>query len=391
MQFADFILAHEWEDPVKLLLARGRYPDVDMDLVVSTLEARRVLRTKLPQWYAVPSLRYPSRLCAEQCSSATTASYKAKLLPSGLRLADLTGGLGVDAWAFSKVAKEVLYNEMNPVLAEAVRHNFGELGVKNVRFRSVEVKPGNVGEVLDGFAADVLFLDPARRASDGRKVFLLEDCSPDVTVLLPELFSHCAHVMLKLSPMADVTALLRTLPSVREVHIVAAEGECKEVLLLLERGWSGLRRMVVAEEGAVMEIPEEGEALLLAGRGDIQGVLFEPGRALGKAGAFDLPCRYGHKALGRNTHLYVAEAPSKALKSFGKYFEIQEVLHLDKRSLKALGGRFPAAEVTAKNIPLRSDELRARIGCRSGGDVHIFGAALDEGGENVLIVGRRIA
>ena len=82
MTFADFILQHASDDPVRLLLSRDKYPDIDIDLAVTTLEVRRKLRTKVPEWYAVPSLVYPSRLSGEQCSSSGTARYKASLLTS---------------------------------------------------------------------------------------------------------------------------------------------------------------------------------------------------------------------------------------------------------------------------------------------------------------------
>ena len=249
MSFADFILQHENDDPVRLLLARDKYPGIDIDLAVTTLEVRKKLKTKVPEWYAVPSLIYPSRLSGEQCSSSETAWYKALLTlglrqegvpsqtvvsddpsqsrlapssgpsllcgrgwpqvsggtPSCLNVADLTGGMGVDCWAFAKVAREVLYNEMNGELARATELNFREMGVGNVRFRNCKVEVGKVGEVLDGFEADVIFLDPARRAEDGRKVFLIEECQPDVIGLLPELFAASRFVMLKLSPMADIS------------------------------------------------------------------------------------------------------------------------------------------------------------------------------------------
>ena len=124
MSFADFILQHEGDDPVRLLLARDKYPDVDIDLAVTTLEVRRKLRTKVPEWYAVPSLVYPFRLSGEQCSSSETAKYKAIVCGSSLRIADLTGGMGVDAWAFAQVAEDVLYNEMQVELAWATELNF---------------------------------------------------------------------------------------------------------------------------------------------------------------------------------------------------------------------------------------------------------------------------
>ena len=461
MSFADFILQHDADDPVRLLLARDKYPDVDIDLAVTTLEVRRKLRTKVPEWYAVPSLVYPFRLSGEQCSSSETAKYKALLalglrregippetvatrppppqaagpskgeqpgppkisrflgwlgrgwpqvsggIPSRLSVADLTGGMGVDAWAFAQVAQEVLYNEMQVELVRATELNFRELGVKNMRFRNCRVEPGKVKEVLDGFEPDVIFLDPARRAEDGRKVFLIEECQPDVLGLLPELFEASRYVLLKLSPMADITMACKRLGAhVKEVHVVAAGGECKELLFLLDREWEGTPSTFVVEGGAVMEIPgqagndKEGQArndgsplVISTGakrRGEIW--LFEPGKALLKAGAFDLPCRkFGLTKLGQHTHLYVGESVPEELRPFGKVFEVLEMMPLNNRTMKEAGKRWPQAEVTARNVPMTSDLLRKKLGCASGGDIHLFGVRVEVAAEagNYLIVTKK--
>ena len=448
MSFADFILQHEGDDPVRLLLARDKYPDVDIDLAVTTLEVRRKLRTKVPEWYAVPSLVYPFRLSGEQCSSSETARYKASLalglrregippetvaarplpskmgpsllcgrgwpqvsggIPSRLNVADLTGGMGVDAWAFAQVAEEVLYNEMQVELARATELNFRELGVENVQFRNVRVEPGKVREVLDGFEPDIIFLDPARRAEDGRKVFLIEECQPDVLGLLPELFEASRYVLLKLSPMADITMACKRLGAhVKEVHVVAAGGECKELLFLLDRDWSGAPSTFIVEGGAVMEIPD-GPSTTSTGSATGSGTvgplaistgakrsgeifLFEPGKALLKAGAFELPCgRFGLTKLGQHTHLYVGETIPEELRPFGKVFEILEVMPLNNRTMKEAGKRWPQAEVTARNVPMTSDLLRKKTGCVSGGDIHLFGVRADAASEagNYLIVTKK--
>ena len=436
MSFADFILQHDADDPVRLLLARDKYPDVDIDLAVTTLEVRRKLRTKVPEWYAVPSLVYPFRLSGEQCSSSETARYKAMVCGSSLvpepslrdpshkwappsyaaegghrfgdqtapanerlRIADLTGGMGVDAWAFAQVAEEVLYNEMQVELVRATELNFKELGVENVRFRNCRVEPGKVKEVLDGFEPDVIFLDPARRAEDGRKVFLIEECQPDVLGLLPELFEASRYVLLKLSPMADITMACKRLGThVKEVHVVAAGGECKELLFLLDREWEGTPSTFVVEGGAVMEIPgqagNDGSPLVISTgakrRGEIW--LFEPGKALLKAGAFDLPCRkFGLTKLGQHTHLYVGESVPEELSPFGKVFEVLEVLPLNNRTMKEAGKRWPKAEVTARNVPMTSDLLRKKLGCASGGDIHLFAVRVEVAAEagNYLIVTKK--
>ena len=463
MSFADFILQYEGADPVRLLLSRDKlqeqYPDIDIDLAVTTLEVRRKLRTKVPEWYAVPSLAYPSRLSGEQCSSSETARYKAQVANSVVnsvansmvsgssmvpkpslrdpsqnrfwappsyvaegghrfgdhtasgnersRIADLTGGMGVDSWAFAKVAEEVLYNEMQEGLERATELNFRELGVENVRCRNCRVEPGKVAEVLDGFEPDLIYLDPARRAEDGRKVFLIEECQPDVVTLLPELFAVCRFVMLKLSPMADITMACKRLGHVREVHVVASGGECKELLFVLDREWEGPYSTVVVEGGAVMMIPGQagndgdgypaGNEILpsvisTGAKRNGEICLFEPGKALTKAGAFALPCeRFGLVKLGVHTHLYVGESIPEGLAPFGKWYEVVEVLPLSNRTMKEAGKRWPQAEVTARNIPMTSDLLRRKTGCASGGDIHLFGVRMDlpAGAGNYLIVTKR--
>lgn len=393
MEFAEFILLHDADDLGAFALSRDRFAGEveDFDLALNTLEARRKLRSKVPEWVALPQLRYPLRLSAEQCSSTQTARYKASVAANGsaARIADLTGGLGVDSWAFAEVFDEVLYNEMRPELSDAARYNFAQLGVKNITVRSLELTPGGLADVLDGFEPDIIFLDPARRASDGRKVFRLEDCQPDVLQLLPELLAACPRLLLKLSPMADITLVCRQLQNVKAVHVVAAEGECKELLLLLERGYEGSYSTTVYESGSVMEIPGRtgnAEGLRQALSWDKAACLFEPGKALLKAGAFDLPCAFGLEKLGQHTHLYVGETVPEELRPFGKVFEILEVTPLNNRSIKEMGKRYPLADVTARNIPITSDELRKRLGVRSGASIHIFGVRMDALKDNFLIV-----
>ena len=397
MSFADFILQHEADDPVGLLLARDRYPDIDLDLAVTTLEVRRRLKTKVPEWYAVPSLVYPSRLSGEQCSSSETARYKASLIArSPIQIADLTGGMGVDTWAFAQVAGVVLYNEMQEGLARATEQNFRELGVKNVAFRSCMVEAGKVAEVLDGFRPDVIYLDPARRAGDGRKVFLIEECQPDVLGLLPELFAASRFVLLKLSPMADITMACKRLGEhVKEVHVVASGGECKELLFLLDREWSGGYSLTAYENGHTLSWTPEEEASappVFPESPALSGVLFEPGKALLKAGAFNLPCeRFGLTKLGQHTHLYAGESVPDGLRPFGKGFDILEVMPLGNRTMKEAGKRWPQAEVTARNVPMTSDLLRRKLSCASGGDIHLFGVRIDaaSGSANYLIVTKK--
>ena len=338
--------------------------------------------------------------------------------PKNGKVADLTGGLGVDSWAFSEVAEEVLYNEMNPELAAAARHNFQALGATNIFIRNCEATAVSLEEILGDFKPDVIFMDPARRDSVGKKVFLLEDCSPDVLKMLPQMFETSRFILLKISPMADITMVVerldRTYESfldenhkggwngqwVREVHVVASCGECKELLILLDREWRNGYSLTCREDGGTLTFTSEEIAGAKAVYPDstFARIIFEPGKSLTKAGVFNAVCeRFGLVKLARFTHLYTIGEPlsdseleqrTAPLKDFGKVFYVKEILPLNKASMKDVGKRYPHSEVSAKNIPMSSDELRVRLKVRSGDDAHIFGARIETpyNEDNYLIV-----
>ena len=478
--FEKFIVENGNADTVRLVMACKEWPvpeDAELaeldakSLAVNTIEGRRRLRKKLPEWVARTGLVYPSSLCAEQCSSSDTARYKASIvqrifneyvgtvasmvgdpcrttgsatkgtesvpdknspttrnqsvtelaevtIPSRGKVADLTGGLGVDSWAFSEVAEEVLYNEMNPALAAAARHNFKALGVTNIFIKNSEATSDSLKDIFGDFRPDVIFLDPARRDSAGKKVFLLEDCSPDVLKILPELFGISRFVLLKLSPMADITMAVERLDRtyeeylekasgkgwngqwVREVHVVASGGECKELLILLDGEWNEGYSLTCREDGKTLTFKPEEITKAKASYPDstFARIIFEPGKSLTKAGVSNAICeRFGLVKLARFTHLYTISEPlsdseseqrTAPLKDFGKVFYVKEILPLNKSSMKDVGKRYPHSEVSAKNIPMSSDELRTRLKVKSGDDAHIFGVRIETpyNEDNYLIV-----
>lgn len=466
--FEKFIVENGNADTVRLVMACKEWPvpeDAELaeldakSLAVNTIEGRRRLRKKLPEWVECTGLVYPSSLCAEQCSSSDTARYKASIVqrifneyvgtvasmvgdpcrttgsatenkmvtePAEVtigtrktgRIADLTGGLGVDSWAFSEVAEEVLYNEMNPALAAAARHNFKALGVTNIFIKNSEATSDSLKDIFGDFRPDVIFLDPARRDSAGKKVFLLEDCSPDVLKILPELFGISRFVLLKLSPMADITMAVERLDRtyeeylekasgkgwngqwVREVHVVASGGECKELLILLDGEWNEGYSLTCREDGKTLTFKPEEITKAKAGYPDstFARIIFEPGKSLTKAGVSNAICeRFGLVKLARFTHLYTISEPlsdseseqrTAPLKDFGKVFYVKEILPLNKSSMKDVGKRYPHSEVSAKNIPMSSDELHTRLKVKSGDDAHIFGVRIETpyNEDNYLIV-----
>lgn len=394
------------------------------------------MRRKVPEWNGVEGLVFPTRLSMEQCSSSATALYKAALIsriftgrgssggcaaaeafpqrsedgmfslrrgtPSSEKrpvVIDLTGGLGVDCWAFSGIASHVHHNEMDPTLSNAVRTNFEVLGITDASFSSIEVAPGKVNEVIAacGNEPDIIFLDPARRSSTGKKVFLLEDCSPDILTLKEELLSSAPDILVKLSPMADITMVCRRLGAeVKEVHVVEADGECKELLVWMSRGWSGGYEIVFKELRFTPEEENGTVPVLVNGIEELEsdGCLFEPSSSLLKSGCFNLVCgKLGLKKLGRFTHLYLASADTADLAAYGKTFSISKVLPFNGQNLKSVGKEYPQCEVTSRNLPLTSDELRRKMGVKSGGGTHVFACTadfLESGSQRIIMITSRI-
>lgn len=406
--FSDFITKNENTDTARLLLSYKGDEDFDIDLAVNTIEVRRKLRKKVPSWYAVPGLAYPVRLSGEQCSSEKTALYKAGIVSSLFpdrkpRTADLTGGLGVDTWAFSRVASVVLYNEMNSRLADAAEKNFRMLGAENITVMSRMLDPGtSTQEILGDFRPDLVFLDPARRDGDGRKVFLLEDCSPDILKLKDGIFRLCRYILLKLSPMADISMLLERLgKECMEVHILAVSGECKEVVILMDRDFRGKCRIVVNSGASSVDFlhDELRDAVpdYICGTEDLYpgALLYEPGKALMKAGAFDiLGRRFPLRKLARFTHYYIyTGSPSdipQELRDNGSFFSIIEAMPLNNRTVRETSRKYPRGEVTARNLKMDTDTLRRKLGISPGPDIHIFGlrsiSSIDAGNSLIITV-----
>ena len=425
---AQFVQEHLDDDTARLILDRAKWPEIDIDLAVNCIESRRKLKGKVQEWYDNPDLIFPLKLSAEQCSSSVTGAFKAAYAHAiyektsqdsstqdgKMRIADLTGGYGVDSWSFSKVADEVLYCEMLSVLCDAAKHNFAALGASNIKVNNILISPESLchperseeSSLLSSFHPDIIYLDPARRSETGKKVFLIEECTPDVLTLKDELFTHSRNILLKLSPMADITMVCDRLGKYcREVYVVAMGGECKELLIWMDREWSDEYTITAVEchpelqchpersEGSLRFTPSEEKAAVttIATKEDIAQAqfLFEPGKALMKAGAFNTLCqRFGLKKLGRSTHYYII-GNDTPLVQLGKVYQIISQSPLDKRSIKAAGQAYPKSEVTARNIPMDTDTLRKKLGITSGDDAHIFGLKSDTAG-NLLFVTSRV-
>lgn len=370
-----FIQAHLSDDPDRLLLSASRYPEIDMPFVVAQITARRQIKEKLPTWYQQEQLLFPAKIAAEQCSSEQTALYKQQLVTKEDTLCDLTGGLGIDSYYFSRRVKQVYYIERFPSYCEVARANMATLGARNV-----VVLEGDSTQWLDQLPAiDVFYVDPARRGEGNKRMFALSDCEPDLTQLLPRLLAKAPRVIAKLSPMADLRQTLALLPTTQAIHILSVKNECKELLFVIGREpresavpihCVHLTKQAASDECFVCSLEAEQQAASHLAT-TLRRYLYEPNASVLKAGAFkQVACQFPVEKLQVSSHLYTSD---HYLDRFpGRRFEVDEVIPFHSKSCKQLAGQSLQANVTTRNFPLTVEALRKKCRIREGGDIYLF-------------------
>lgn len=380
MEVADIIRKHLCDDVYSLSTKDGWYGNYDKKWLLQQIQSRQKAQSKLPSWYGNFDLLFPPPLSVEQSSSELAAAYKSSLV-SGATLVDATGGMGVDSSFFARRFQKVIYMEMQPELVEMARHNFGVWGLNNV-----EVRHTSDGSVDRLPAADCVFLDPSRRDA-GRKVFLLEDCSPDIIRWMPRLKELYGTILVKLSPMYDLTAAVRAFPEIDAIYVVAVHGEVKELLLMisskkmprtvscvnLERGGAVQREVFSYEErNGVVDYADEVETFL-----------YEPHATLMKAGLMNAAAaRYGLKKLHPHSHLFTGSQLVPDF--FGRIFQVKSVFGMGKSELKTNVSDLKKANITVRNFPIKEADLRKKLKLDSGGEVTLFATTLF-GERHVLI------
>ena len=435
MTTSEFVKQFRESDPRKLALQASRYPDVDMPYALNQIQGWQTALRKLPSWAACDGVVYPPHLNMEQCSSEPTARYKqqvarrwAERIPNASRtsMTDLTGGFGVDFSFTSRCFDCATYVERNASLCEVVGANLPRLGIRNAQVKCAEAEA-----VLEQMEPQtMIFLDPARRDEHGAKTVLIADCTPDVCQLLPRLMEKSQFVMLKLSPMLDWHKAIVDLDGkVREVHIVSADGECKELLLVLAPDGKPEVQVFCVDiqsrpdsEGQyprsefVYSIATNAQEEMVENNSKLENstsaqptnsifniqhstlppatnstfniqhstFLFEPNASVMKAGCFDEIARaYGVSAISRNSHLFLSDHETDGFP--GRSFVIDAVTTMNKRQLRQTLSSMKQANIAVRNFPLSVAELRKRLKLNDGGDTYIFATTTSEG-DHILML-----
>lgn len=423
----DFIIRHANDDVRKVALSGKPAEGVDMLFALQQIAGRQTARTKLPSWYASGDVIFPPHISMEQCSSEQTAEYKAEVLLGILsnpfavyhdakkcHFIDFTGGFGVDFSYMAKPFGSATYIERQEHLCEIARHNLPLLGLDNAEVvctDSVEAMR-NVSCLAKGKPL-VVFMDPARRDTNGQRTYAISDCTPDVTSCIDDLLRQTEVVMIKLSPMLDWHSAVRELnnaaqshDAVREIHIVSVGNECKELLLVLSDKYSSplsLHCVNDAEKFVVHGINEEEMAVKNAADGVLQPdddddsdelqcsesvfeaqFLFVPNASVMKAGCFGLLERtFPVSQVSPNSHLFFADGMVEGFP--GRAFRVRTVTTMNNKELrKALDG-VEKANIATRNFPISPENLRRKLKLKDGGETYIF-ATTTADSDHVLFV-----
>ncbi len=381
----DYIKNFSSSDILSVSFKNQIFDGVSNKELITQLEGRQKCRRKLPLWFDTPNILYPKREAIEQSSSQATAIYKSALI-TGKSLLDLTGGYGVDSYFFSKKFESVTYCERQAELAAIAAHNFNELDAHNVEVRNVD---GLAMLERSEISYDVIYLDPARRKTSGKRVFLLSEAEPPLPDSLPDFWAHTTLILIKTSPLLDLVSGIRELSSVKEIHIVAVDNEVKEVLWLLEKGFSEEARITSVNLGTADNhmfsflLSEEKNSII--SYGEVGEYVYEPNASLMKAGAFGLLSeRMDLLKLHPNSHLY---SSNNLLKFPGRTYRVIRSFPYNAREVKRLG--LKKAHVVARNFPKTVDSLRAKYKLKDGGDKSLIFTTNKEG-KLIVILSERI-
>lgn len=395
-----YISAHASDDVSYLALHPSKDPNVDKVVALQQIAGRQKAKEKLPEWYATEGIRYPKKVSMEQCSSSQTAEYKASLV-EGESFADFSGGFGVDTAAFAHKFTKGYYVEPQLELCELFQHNCKVLDINNV-----DIINGTMEDNLASIEhVNMIYLDPSRRDTHGRRVVSLADCTPNLLEWKSALLDHCNILMVKMSPMIDIFQTLRDLPETYAVHVVAVEGECKEVLFLLsheEAMHCVLTMGTNATNTKIMAVdinkttPTRVETTLETERTtppqiamELGTYLYEPNAAVMKAGIFNaLSEQLQIAKLAKNTNLFTSNELHENFP--GRVFTIEAVHEFHPRKTAKELSHLESASIAVRNFPLTAEELRKTLKIKDGNACYLFGCTLWDG-RKVVVVGDKLA
>ncbi|MGX7666590.1 THUMP-like domain-containing protein [Flavobacterium pedocola] len=364
----DFINNSMTANFTKIALMKNPFPDIRWNDILNQIASKAKAKDKLPTWYSHKCVLYPSKISIEQTSSEISAKYKASII-DGVTLIDLTGGFGIDDYYFAQKFNKVAHCEINEELSAIVDHNYHILNQRNI-----ECYQGDSLEILKklNLKWSWIYIDPSRRSDVKGKVFMLKDCLPNVPALQSTYFEYTDSLLIKTSPILDITSGLSELEAVKAIHIIAIDNEVKELLWEIEKGYNGtvtLNAVSLSKDKTSVFSAVYGESVENVPYSEPKEFLYEPNAAMMKTGAFEaIAAFYGLEKLHQHSHLYTSE---REIEFPGRKFAVKKTIPFDKSEMKT---HFEGNKVniTTRNFPMSVEEIRKKWKIKDGGNDYCF-------------------
>jgi len=367
-------------DTSKLLFKGSPFASISIQELVTQIVSKKKCIKKLPNWHQTENIYYPPKIHIEQTSSEITAAYKSSLV-SGNSIIDITGGFGVDCYYFSKKLKQVTHCELDTNLSTIVKNNYEQLKIDNINLVSgdgIEFLKNNPQKF------DWIYIDPSRRDSIHKKVFLLKDCLPNVPDNLDLLFTKSDHILVKNSPILDLSKTIDELRFVKEIHIVAAQNEVKELLFVLEKNYNKTIHIktINYSKNNIQSFDFQWIKNNTSNYSEPKKYIYEPNSAILKSGGFhEISSQLKLEKLHQHSHLYTSE---KRIEFPGRTFLAENICSYDKREIQKFL-KENKANITTRNFPETVAQIRKKTKIKDGGSTYLFFTTVNNNKHIVLI------
>lgn len=396
-------IAQHKEENTRQLALKTPPANVDLKIALQQISAYQNIKNKIPQWAETDDIIYPQKLSLEQCSSQNTAILKSQIIydifeNKPFTMADLTGGMGVDCYFIALNASKAEYIEQNKELCALAAHNFEVLKNSDQTNLSIniDVTNGTAEEFIKTHInnkIDLIYVDPARRSSGGKKLISISDCQPNIIELLPTLRTIAQYIVIKLSPMLDIHKALSELKNTQQLIIISSNGECKELLAIIHGNCTETKITAInIKNNQSYSTPLNGklsdEKELTITHSYPLKYIYEPYAAYLKSGLFKtIGIKYNLYKISQHAHIYT----SNELKTDfpGRIFEVIEYSHFDKKNMKNISSKYPKANISTRDFPISAEELHKRYKINDGGDTYMFATTADDK-KRIIIICRKI-
>ena len=377
----EFINKNINSDISKLALKGIPFSDNLKQDIITQIESKKKCEKKLPTWFNSQNIFFPPKLNIEQTSSEVTAKYKADII-TGNSIIDITGGFGVDCYYFSKKVKSVIHCDLNINLSQIVKYNASILKTNNIEFYA------NDGiQILKTInkKVDWIYIDPSRRNDIKGKVFLLKDCLPNVPKYLDTLFDFSKNIMIKTSPILDISSGINELKNVKHIHCIAVNNEVKELLWVLEKGYNAPIEIktvnITNTEEQHFNFYLNQESEVLPSYSKPLNYLYEPNAAILKSGAFNsVAIQQNIYKLHKHSHLYTS---NNLLEFPGRRFKILKTTDYNKKNYKK-EINLDVANVTTRNFPETVAQIRKKFKIKDGGKNYLFFTTISKNSKIII-------